>query len=76
MLRGGTMKATQWVDGLSKGPQILAWIGIALVTYFVVVLICVLTDTPILGKTIGVSWVMVVAISGYAGSTIRNRNKV
>ena len=41
-------QANRWIDGLSTGPQILAWIGIALATYLVVVLACVLTDTPFL----------------------------
>ena len=65
-------QANRRIDGLSKGPQILAWVGIALATYLVVVLACVLTDTPILDFTESVLWVFVAACSGYAGSKIMN----
>jgi len=65
-------QADRWIDGLSNVPQILAWIGIALATYLVVVLACVLTDTPFLGVRGSVLWVFVAACSGYAGSKIRN----
>ena len=68
-------QANRWIDDLSKGPQILAWIGIALATYLVVVLACVLTDTPFLGVTGSVLWVFVFACSGYAGSKIRNSHR-
>ena len=68
-------QANRWIDGLSKGPQILAWIGIALATYLVVVLACVLTDTPFLGVTESFLWVFVAACSGYAGSKIRNSHR-
>jgi len=71
----GLSKAMQWIDGLSKVPQILAWIGVALVIYLVVFLVCILTDTPTFSKTIGAYWVMVVVTSGYTGSTIRNHKK-
>src|ERR1035437_5404542 len=57
-------QATPWIDGLSKGPQILAWIGIELVTYLVLVLVCVLTDTPTLAVTGGVLWVSIGACAG------------
>jgi hypothetical protein len=68
-------QATPWIDGLSKGPQILAWIGIELVTYLVLVLVCVLTDTPTLGVTGGVLWVSIGACAGYVGSKIRNGHR-
>jgi hypothetical protein len=51
-------QATPWIDGL-KGPQILAWIGIALAAYLVLVLVCVLTDSPTRGVTGGVIWVSI-----------------
>lgn len=68
-------RANRWIDGLSKSPQILAWIGMALAIYLVVVLACVLTDTPFLGFTGSVLWVLVAACSGYAGSKIRNSHR-
>jgi hypothetical protein len=66
------VQANRWIDSLSQGPQILAWIGIALAAYLVVALACVLTDTPFLGVTESVLWVFVVACGGYAGSKFRN----
>jgi hypothetical protein len=69
------VQANRWIDGLSQGPQILAWIGIALAIYLVVALACVLTDTPFLGVTESVLWVFVVACSGYAGSKFRNGHR-
>jgi len=68
-------QANRWIDDLSKGPQILAWIGIALATYLVVVLMCVLTDTPFLGVTGSVLWVSIAACAGYVGSKIRNGHR-
>ena len=68
-------QATRWIDGLSKGPQILAWVGIALAAYLVIVLVCVLTDTPTLGVTGGVLWVSIAACAGYVGSKIRNGHR-
>src|ERR1039458_8111765 len=47
------VQANRWIDSLSQGPQILAWIGIALAAYLVVALACVLTDTPFLGVGAG-----------------------
>jgi hypothetical protein len=69
------VQANRWIDGLSKGPQILAWIGIALATYLVVVLACVLTDTPFLDATESVLWVFIFACSGFTGSKIRNGHR-
>ena len=69
------VQANRWIDGLSKGPQILAWIGIALAIYLVVALACVLTDTPFLGATGSVVWVFIVACLGYTGSKIRNGHR-
>jgi len=69
------VQANRWIDSLSKGPQILAWIGIALATYLVVVLACVLTDTPFLDATESVLWVFIFASSGFTGSKIRNGHR-
>jgi hypothetical protein len=57
-----------------QGLLIVAWIGIALATYLVVVLVSVLTDTPTLG-TMGGLFVILLAMGGYSGSQIRNRKR-
>ena len=69
------VQANRWIDGLSKGPQILAWIGITLAIYLVVVLACVLTNTPTGGVTGGVSWVFIATCAGVGGSGIRNGHR-
>ena len=53
-----------------------SWAGprLALATYLVVVLACVLTNTPTLGN-MGPLWVILAAMAGYSGSKFRTRNR-
>jgi hypothetical protein len=67
-------QATRWIDGLSKGPQILAWVGIALAIWLAVSLVLVLTGTPAFGWA-GVMFVFVAACAGYGGSKTRNGHR-
>lgn len=67
-------QATRWIDDLSKGPQILAWVGIALAMWLAVSLVLVLTGTPAFGWA-GVMFVFVAACAGYGGSKIRNGHR-
>jgi hypothetical protein len=68
-------QANRWIDGLSTVPRLLVWAGISLATALTVVLV----EYLISGSFPGWSWVVLFAIlmtaSGYAGSTIRNRNR-
>ena len=50
------------------------WVGLALAAYLVVVLACVLTNTPTFGK-MGPLWVILAAMAGYSGSKFRTRNR-
>ena len=68
------MKLQRRIDNLSTGPLLLVWVGLALATYLVVVLACVLTNTPTLGKT-GPLWVILLGMGGYSGSKFRTRNR-
>jgi hypothetical protein len=68
-------QANRWIDGLSTVPRLLVWAGISLAAALTVVLV----DYLISGSFLGWSWVVLFTIlmtaSGYAGSTIRNRNR-
>jgi hypothetical protein len=66
--------ATRWIDGLSTVTRLLVWAGVSLAAAFTVVLVEHLISGGFLGWSWAVLFAIVMTASGFAGSTIRNRN--
>jgi hypothetical protein len=67
-------QASRWIDGFNTVTRLFVWAGISLAAAFTVVLVEYLSPGSFLGWSWAVLFAILMTVSGFAGSTIRNRN--